>query len=402
MHFSENIKQAFRSLSTNKLRSILTMLGIIMGVFSIVAIMAIGNAAKAFMEAEFNKLGANTIMIQYRTSNLSDKDLLTMRDMEIMLEGIPEIENISAMNNSYGTVKLPSKSRSATVVGATSQYTSFQVIDLAAGRFINEIDVTSHNKVAFVSDSFAKRYYGTTDIIGEEIKLVNPSGDIMKLKVIGVESTEDDPFASMLDNEEYPVTIIIPLTTYQTFYNQNHLARIDIAITDKELIGSTGDKVIKLLDFVHQNKDKYLATSVQDFQKSVGSVLGVISSVLLVIAVITLIVGGIGIINILLVSVSERIREIGIRKALGAQKKDIVLQFLTESIMMTATSGLIGIIIGLICGAVISKIIKIPPIVDVKTIVLAFLGSVILGITFGVYPAKKAADLDPIESLRYE
>jgi putative ABC transport system permease protein len=124
--------------------------------------------------------------------------------------------------------------------------------------------------------------------------------------------------------------------------------------------------------------------------------------VLLVIAIITLIVGGIGIINILLVSVTERIREIGIRKAIGAKKKDIVLQFLTESILMTGFSGLIGIFLGVLTGAIISSVIKIPPVVDIKTTLIAFAGSILLGIIFGVYPAKKAADLDPIESLRYE
>ena len=140
----------------------------------------------------------------------------------------------------------------------------------------------------------------------------------------------------------------------------------------------------------------------KDVQKMFSDVIGVITSVLLVIAIITLIVGGIGIINILLVSVTERIREIGIRKALGAQKKDIVLQFLMESILMTGFAGMIGIVMGVIAGNVISSLIKIPPAVDIPTVVLSFSMSVILGLIFGVYPAKKAADLDPIEALRYE
>ncbi len=133
-----------------------------------------------------------------------------------------------------------------------------------------------------------------------------------------------------------------------------------------------------------------------------GTILNVISSILLVIAIITLVVGGIGIINILLVSVTERIREIGLRKAIGARKRDIVMQFLTESIMMTGFSGLIGIILGIITGGIISSVIKIPPVVDFKIITITFMGSLMLGLIFGVYPAKRAADLDPIESLRYE
>jgi putative ABC transport system permease protein len=301
-----------------------------------------------------------------------------------------------------GTLRIGDKTRSASVVGVTSQYTSFQVMAISEGRFINEEDVEGNRKVVFINDLFAKRYFDRTDVIGEEIRLTNEDKDVMKLRIVGVQSTEDDPFASMTDNEDYPVSIIIPLTTMQEFYGTSRLNRIDLSIKDKEQLKEIGEKIVKLLEFTHETKDKYAVTSVQDIQASVNKVLGVITTVLLVIAVITLIVGGIGIINILLVSVTERIREIGIRKALGARKKDIVLQFLTESIMMTGLSGLIGILLGIICGAIISSIIKIPPVVDFKTILFAFFGSVILGIIFGVYPAKKAADLNPIDALRYE
>lgn len=402
MHFTENLKQAFQSLSANKLRSILTMIGIVMGVFSIVAIMAIGNAAKSFMEAEFNKLGANVMMIENRSSQLSDNDRLTIKDMDTLIKGIPEIQNISAFTMGMGTVKISDKTRSATVIGATSQYTSFQVIEMSEGRFINEEDVEANRKVVFVDDIFARRYFGRTDVIGEEIRLENDNNDIIKLRIIGVQSTEGNLFASMMDNEDFPVSLIIPLTTLQDFYNTDILNRIDLSIKDKEQLKDIGDKIIKLLEFTHQNKDKYSVTSVQDIQASFGKILSAITMVLLVIAVITLFVGGIGIINILLVSVTERIREIGIRKALGAKNKDIILQFLTESIMLTGFGGLIGILLGVICGSIISAIIKMPPVVDFKTIVFAFLGSVLLGIIFGVYPAKKAAELNPIDALRYE
>lgn len=401
MQFSENLKQAFSSLCANKLRSILTMIGIIMGVFSVVAIMAIGNAAKSYVADEFNKLGANTIMLRYR-SNLTENDLLTLHDIDIIAKAMPEVKYISAQSSNYGYVSFSDKSRTANIVGVTSGYTNLQDFEIAYGRFINEDDIEGNRKVAFVDDMFARRYFGKTNIIGQEIKVVNNSNDIIKLRVIGVQDTSSNTFASMMDNEDYPTSVIIPISTYQAFNNNKYLDEIDLSVDDKSQVKSAGDKLVKLLSFVHQNEDKYMATSVQDVQKSVNGVLNVVSSVLLVIAVITLIVGGIGIINILLVSVTERIREIGVRKALGARKKDIVLQFLTESIMMTGFSGIIGIILGIICGAIISAVIKIPPVVDIKTIISAFSGSVILGIIFGVYPAKKAADLNPIESLRYE
>ena len=180
------------------------------------------------------------------------------------------------------------------------------------------------------------------------------------------------------------------------------LDSISVSVEGDELLKPVSDRIIKALEIKKGQSGLFSASTSADQQKIFSSITGVISSVLLVIAVITLLVGGIGIVNILLVSVTERIREIGIRKALGARSRDILLQFITESVIMTGISGLIGILLGLIAGAVIAALVKIPPVVNVGVMVMAFLGSVVLGLIFGVYPAKKAADMDPIESLRYE
>lgn len=403
MQFTENLKQALISLGSNKLRSILTMLGIIMGVFSVVAIMAISNATKVFMTNELNKMGANTIILQMNTNeDLSREDLLTMDDMERIVEGVEDVEFIAGAKTYYSYLKVGDDTRDAINAGVTSQYTSFQEIKLTTGRFISSSDVDGARRVIIVPDTFARAYFGTTDILGEEVRIYNYYGEALKFKVIGVTNTEDDLFASMLEGIEFPVEVMVPLTTLQNFFGDAYIDQIQVSAKEGADLKSTGENIVKLLEFTHRNEGKYIATTVEEIQKSVGSILNVISSVLLVIAIITLVVGGIGIINILLVSVTERIREIGLRKAIGAKKRDIVLQFLTESIMMTSFSGLIGIILGLITGAIISTVIKIPPIVDFKTMILALLGSIMLGLIFGVYPAKKAADLDPIESLRYE
>lgn len=402
MQFGENFKQAFLSLSTNKLRSILTMLGIIMGVFSVVAIMAISNAAQVFMTEEFNKLGANTIFLQYTGDGANPNDLLTTKDMENIKLGMEEIENITAAQAFYSSIRIEDGTKDAQVIGTTSQYTSFQQLDFAEGRFISTADVEGQRRVVVVTDTYAKKYHGTTEILGEELRLNNYYGDTMKLKIIGVLSTEDTLFSGMLEGIEMPIEIYMPLTTTQAFYGSKYIDQIQVSIQEGYDMQESGAQLVRLLEFTHKNENKYFAMSVEDIQKSVGGVLNVISMILLVIAIITLVVGGIGIINILLVSVTERIREIGLRKAIGARKRDIVMQFLTESIMMTGFSGLIGIILGIITGAIISSIIKIPPVVDFKIIFITFSGSVLLGLIFGVYPAKKAADLDPIESLRYE
>jgi len=399
----ENLRQAYISLTTNKLRSILTMLGIIMGVFSVVAIMAISNATKVYLSGELNKMGANTVTIQYNTSkDLNPSDYLEVGDMDRILQGVDEIEYIIASKTYYTSLKMEKETRDAIIVGVTSQFIRFKDVSLVEGRFISNMDVKGSRPAIIVSDKFAEEYFGEVDALGKEVQVVNYYGDRLKTKIIGIISTEDDLFASLMEGVDFPVSVIMPLTTVQDFFGTDKVDNIQISAKESADLKAVGKKIIRLLEFTHHNEKMYIATTIKEIQQSVRGILNVISSILLLIAVITLIVGGIGIVNILLVSVTERIREIGIRKAIGAKKRDIVLQFLTESIMMTGIGGLIGIILGLLMGAIISKVISIPPVVDVVTITLAFFGSILLGIVFGVYPAKKAADLDPIESLRYE
>ena len=404
MNFSESFKQAFDSLKANKLRSVLTMIGIVMGVFSVITIMALGSAAEAYMNSQFEKIGANTITITYKNMNVDKKDWLLMDDINEIKKIAPEIKNIATYQQKTGNLRIGSKTKDALIFGVSSQYRSFELIEMAEGRFVNEFDISAQTKVVIVNESFVKKYFKAgQNVIGEKIALKTPSGSSVDLKIIGVIKTGDDLSGSMYSSDLIPVFVYMPITTVQSIYpNSDRLESIMVSLVDKNKLRDVGKRIVKGLELEHGSKDVYMAQNSADMQKAFSDVLGVISSVLLVIAIITLLVGGIGIVNILLVSVTERIREIGIRKALGAQKKDIILQFITESIIMTGLSGILGIIFGIIAGGIISALIKIPPIVDWKVITMAFLGSVALGLIFGVYPAKRAADLDPIESLRYE
>jgi putative ABC transport system permease protein len=406
MNFSESFMQALDSLKANKLRSILTMLGIVMGVFSIITIVAVGNATKAYIDKEFQKLGANIVMVTFKTNDISQNDLFTMEDFNVIKRVAPEVKNIGTAIQRNGTIRLETKTRSANVAGVSSQYKDLFPTEMVVGRQINDIDVSTNANVVVVDELFAKRYFKKVEVVGETIPVKFGSGSTLNMRIIGVQKVETDGiFGSPRDNEDSATSIAVPISTLQSmFSNSKYLNNLFISIAEKDQIKlrKIGNKIVKALETKHGNTDKYMVAFFSDFQSAITTILGVISTVLLVIALITLVVGGIGIINILLVSVTERIREIGIRKALGAQKKDIVLQFITESIMLTGISGLIGIIIGIIAGAIISSIIKIPPVVDLKIIILAFFGSIALGLMFGVYPAKRAADLDPIESLRYE
>ncbi len=403
MNFSESFRQALDSLKANKLRSILTMLGIVMGVFSIITIMALGSATENYMNAQFEKIGANTISIGYKNFNVDKKDWLSLKDMDYIKEAAPEIKNIATNIQRSGTVRVGEETKSAVVLGVSSQFKSFSLIEMNSGRFINDFDVSKRTKTVVVDEQFVKKFFKEgQDIVGETISLKSGSGTV-NLKVIGVMSSGDSMFEGLMDSDMVPAIIYMPITTVQSIYpNSDRLDSISVSLVDKNKLRDVGNRIVDYLEMKHGVKDVYLAQNSADIQAAIGDVLGVVSDILLVIAIITLIVGGIGIVNILLVSVTERIREIGIRKALGAQKKDIILQFITESILMTGISGMLGILLGIAAGAIIASLIQIPPTVDFKVIILAFLGSVALGLIFGVYPAKRAADLDPIESLRYE
>jgi putative ABC transport system permease protein len=375
-----------------------------MGVFSIITIMALGSATENYMNAQFEKIGANTISITYKNIDVDKRDWLTLKDMEYVKEAAPEIKNIATNIQKRGTVRVNDKTKDAVVIGVSSQYKNFMIIEMKYGRFINDFDVTKRSKFVVVDELFVKKFYGgDRDVTGETITLKTASGSTVPLKITGVMSSGESVFEGIMESELVPAIMYMPITTVQQVYpNSEKLSSIDVTLVDKDKLREVGRKIVSYLEMKHGSEDVYIAQNSADIQKAFSDVLGVVSSILLVIAVITLVVGGIGIVNILLVSVTERIREIGIRKALGAQKKDIVMQFLTESMMMTGCAGLVGILLGVIAGGIISSLIKIPPVVDWKVIIMAFLGSVALGIIFGVYPAKRAADLDPIESLRYE
>jgi putative ABC transport system permease protein len=396
----ELFKQALDSLKANKMRSLLTMLGIVMGVFSVIAIMALGNATENYIAVEFEKIGANTFNIYYKSSDITENEWLRLEDIDLLVNNVPEIKNITTLGQRSGQLRIGSETRRALIYSVTSHFKNFAVIEMAAGRFITNFDDNARAKVAVVDETFAKRYFNRVDIVGEKLNLrIGRLNN--KVEVVGVLSIGDDYLLDMA-GDQLPVMVYMPVKTVQAITGNERLDTVMFSIHPDADVQLVTKKVIGLLERAHRKEDIYYLQSMDDVQRMFSSIIGVITSVLLVIAFITLVVGGIGIINILLVSVTERIREIGIRKALGAQKRDIVIQFLMESIIMTGFAGIIGIVLGVLAGNIISSLINIPPAVDVKIVVASFMMSVILGLIFGVYPAKKAADLDPIEALRYE
>lgn len=403
MNIIESFKQALSSLRANKLRSILTMLGIVMGVFSVITIVAIGNATQNYVDSEFAKIGANILIVNYK-GTINSNDVMKSDDLKAISKGVPEIKNVATDITRTGTIRLGDKQRNARIQGISSQYKDIVPQEMSKGRMINDIDNSIRSNVVVIDEDFARANFPKEDPIGQKLMVALGSGSTLRLTVIGVTKKEESPFGGMMDNNQ-TVNLTIPMTTLQAYYpwsDQLNYLLVSVETQDKTELKKIAEKITRTLETKHGNKDKYYIQFYSDFQDGLNTVLNIISTVLIVIAVITLVVGGIGIVNILLVSVTERIREIGVRKALGARKRDIVIQFITESIILTGISGSIGIIMGIGAGFIISSFIDIPPVINVSVIILAFLGSIALGLLFGVYPAKRAADLDPIESLRYE
>lgn len=402
MNFSESLSQAFSCLRSNRLRSILTMLGVIMGVFSVITIITVGNAAKAYLDIKFEQLGANMIEIKQKTRTVDEESWLRLEDVDTVKRAVDTVKDITAISQSLGSVRVGSRTRDAVIFGVTPSYKNFRPFLLAeGGRFINDNDLKVRNNVAVISESSALKYFGTTNITGKTIEVRFGNGGVTDADVIGAVSNEDSSFTDLF-GDDLPIFVFMPVTTVQMLTGTKMLDQILVSVTSNERLKETGLSIVRLLEFSRDGKGNYMATNSADIQKTVTDIMNVIRLVLLLIAVVTLVVGGIGIINILLVSVNERIREIGVRKALGAQKRDIVLQFLTESVIMTGVSGFTGIVLGVATGVVASALINIPQVVSPAVILFSFAGSILLGVLFGVYPAKRASDLDPIESLRYE
>ena len=402
MTFFESFKQAIISLTNNKLRSLLTMLGIIMGVFSVITIIAVSNATEGYISSQFEKLGASVVIFMVK-SDTPQEFFFTLDDFDRIRKIAPEVKYISAQSMGFGTIKIRNESKDSYLIGATPQLRFVSTEgDLLHGRYVNDFDIQSKASVVVVEERFANRYFGRTDIIGEVLDF-DIYGNSARLKVVGVLESEEGLMGAMMDSDLYPPTMIIPMTLcIDLTYSSGYFSELYVSISDRDRTSEVTARVIKMLEMQRGREEIFTAQNSMEAQSEINSITSVISLVLLVIAIITLVVGGIGIINIMLVSVTERIREIGIRKALGATKMDIVSQFITESMLLTGIGGLIGIGMGVGGASIISALIKIPPVVNVNVMVMSLVGSMILGLLFGVYPAKKAADLDPIESLRFE
>ncbi|MFP6638346.1 MAG: ABC transporter permease [Nitrospinaceae bacterium] len=393
---------ALRSLVTHKLRTFLTALGIIIGVASVISMISIGEGARSQTQDTISKFGTNIITVKpgqkkSRHVTTGKVDTLTMDDAEYIKTNISLITGVAAQVYRSAQLKFEYKNTNTTVRGTGASYARLANFEMDRGRFFNDEEIRSARRVCVVGSTVLKNLFDNINPLGKTIK-VNGKNFL----VIG--TTIPKGALSWFDPDDQ---IFIPVTTAQKrIFGMKHVQSIDVQagrIEDLEIIIEDITRLLKQKHNILEGKedDFYVQNSAQ-FLRSWGDSAKTFTYLLGGIAAISLMVGGIGIMNIMLVSVTERTREIGIRKALGAKKKEILEQFLIESVLISFLGGGIGILVGIAISRFVSDIGGWDTIVSTQSILMAFGFSVAIGIFFGFYPANKAANLNPIDALRYE
>ncbi len=411
MTILESIRIALRSLAANKMRASLTMLGIIIGVMAVIAMLSIGRGAQAAITSQIESIGTNLLFIRPGAAQqeggvraAEGAATLTLEDADA-LAGIPDIVGIAPQVDGFVQIVNLGNNTSARLLGVTPEYLDVMNANLANGDFVSASSVTARSAVVVLGSAVAQTLFDTADPVGQTVRLNNQT-----FRVIGVMQSKGGSGFMNADNQ-----VFVPFTTATSrligggrFRGQNNASVINVKITNSNLQDVIVQDISAVLRERHRVlfNDDFTIQSQQDILNTANQVTGILTIFLGGIAAISLVVGGIGIMNIMLVSVTERTREIGIRKALGARKKDILAQFLTEAVILSVSGGVIGVFFGWLIARMISGIqmgtSSLNTVVDIDSVLLAVLFSVAVGLFFGIYPANRAAGLRPIDALRYE
>ncbi|EHQ91947.1 ABC transporter permease [Desulfosporosinus youngiae] len=405
MNFLESIRVSLRALRANKLRSALTMLGIIIGVAAVIAMVGIGNGATASITSQIQGMGSNLLTISPGQTNTGGVNggagssaSLTMTDVSKIKVG-GAVKAVAPLTSTNAQVVLGSGNTSASINGTTADYEIIRNVTMARGRFITQEDVNSSARVAVLGPNVVEALMGdaNADIVGKNIKINN-----VPFQVIGVTTaTGSTGFQSNDD------LITAPISTIQArLIGKKTVRSILVSATSEDLMQTAQDEITAALRKAHKIQDgkenDFRIQNQADMLETMQSVTQTMTMLLGGIAGISLLVGGIGIMNIMLVSVTERTREIGIRKAIGAKGRDILLQFLIEAVVLSILGGGIGIALGYGGANLAGKVLAMDTSISVTSVFMAFGFSAAIGIIFGVFPARKAAAMDPIDALRFE
>lgn len=401
MNILENILLAFSTIMANRMRSFLTMLGIVIGIAAVVAISAIGNGGKYQIQKSMEQFGTNRLMLYMNWEKQADmklRDYIDDSDIQA-IKGIKGIEAIAPLYEDYNSIQIKDNKMDVVLVGANADSQVITNVEIIKGRFITQQDVDNFSNNMVVSEKEARELFGSIDILGETVTLNSYWGPV-DFRIVGVSKYEDNFFSSGMNGGA--AQIYVPISSIMRVYGETVYYGVNMKISNGEDMGQVGNQVIRLLERIHHNKDMYTVFNLEEMIQTVNGVINTVTTILALIAGIALLVGGIGIMNIMLVSVSERVREIGIKKAIGAKRSTILLQFLTESAIISLVGGGVGIALGFAIGMAASLLLKMPPLISVKEVAFASFLAMTIGTVFGVYPANRAAKMDPIEALGYE
>lgn len=402
--YKESFLMAWASLITNKLRSLLTMLGIIIGVAAVIALVSIGNGVKQDIENSISSLGSNLLVVlpgAPRTPGARSSQG-SMKSLKISdYEAIAKLEGVKAaspMTNGSYVVIYQNKNWTTSVAGVNSNFQDVNNWTMTSGRFFSDKNVQNRERVAVVGQTVVKNLFADEDPVGKEIRVKN-----IPFRVIGVLKSKGN---GTMGNDQDD-TVLIPYTTsMERVEGIDYLRRVYVVAKDDGGIDRLQADIENLLRVRHNIKDTNLddfnIQNMKSIMETVAQTTGTFTLFLGAVAAISLVVGGIGIMNIMLVSVTERTREIGVRKALGATYSVIVTQFLIEAVVISLMGGFIGIAFGIGASKVIGMVSGMSTIVSVPTIIMSFAFSMAIGLIFGIYPARKAAKLNPIDALHYE
>ncbi len=392
MNIYESLSSAWESILVNKMRSILTALGIIIGVAAVIAMLSVGESGKSTITNQISSMGTNLIMLNSNSSSFR----FSVKGAEYMKENSPHVSAAVPSVTSRLSIRVAGSAESKSVEGTTVDYLTVRNRTLLEGDFLNEEHIRYYRKVAVIGSQIATDFFGDGYAIGEKIRIAGQSFEII--------GTLEAKGSSMVQNMDE--VILIPITTMQRLIGRTTISTIyfgainsdstkvamqEIEASLRSLYGSRADRT-----------NVYFISSMDDLLETINTATQTLTIMLAGIAGISLLVGGIGIMNIMLVSVTERTREIGIRKAMGAKRRDVLIQFLIEAVILSLFGGFVGLLLGIGIALVISTIAGWAPYISISAVIMALTFSISIGIFFGLYPANRASKLDPIEALRYE